>query len=55
MLSCIFLSVIRFRQVPIVVKAVGEVARTKHISPKKIWQHLRRWSEMLQATRKVWA
>lgn len=39
---------------PVVVKAVEEVAQGRHTPAKKIWQHLRSWSQILQSTRKVW-
>lgn len=39
---------------PLVVQAVEEAARGSKVSTKQMWQHLERWAQELQCTRKVW-
>lgn len=40
---------------PIVVSAVEEAARVRHVPPKRIWRHLIRWAHELRSPRAAWA
>ena len=40
--------------VPVVVKAVEEVATRTGVRPKQIWKHLANWSRDLHLYRRVW-
>jgi transcriptional regulator with XRE-family HTH domain len=39
---------------PLVVQVVEEAARGSKVTAKQMWQHLERWAQELQCTRKVW-
>ena len=45
-------SLINEAPLEILVKAVEESARKKHVAPKKIWGHIHQWAHELQSTRR---
>lgn len=41
--------------IPLIVSAVEETAKTRHISPKKIWKHLNQCAREIQSPRLAWS
>lgn len=39
---------------PLLVRVVEEIAKTKRISPKIIWQYLLEWAKLLKSPRAAW-
>lgn len=40
---------------PLIVRAVGEIAAAYQQSPKSIWKNLTKWAEQVQSDRAAWA
>ena len=40
---------------PLVVCAVEEAARSRHVPPREIWRHLQDWARALGSVRAAWA